>query len=65
MPIEVNGTEHLDKSKDVSLSFSKGNDKTAAFGSLAVDGYRDGNNFPKPTGPTFDSASASLGVATE
>ncbi|CAH2058073.1 unnamed protein product, partial [Iphiclides podalirius] len=36
MPIEVNGIEHQDKSKDVSLSFTKGNDKVAAFGSIDV-----------------------------
>ncbi|CAK1589598.1 unnamed protein product [Parnassius mnemosyne] len=65
MPIEFNGTEHLDKSKDVSIIASKGNDNVTLFGSASIDGYKENNYFPKPTGPTYNSITGSVGVINE
>ncbi|XP_045540234.1 defense protein 3 [Papilio machaon] len=61
MPLEVNGVENPDKSKDLGISFTKGN----VFGGTSLEGIRDAGDFPKPIGPSYDAASASLGVFSE
>ncbi|XP_013168909.1 PREDICTED: attacin-B-like [Papilio xuthus] len=61
MPLEANGIENLDKSKDVGVSFTKGN----VFGSASLEGYKDASNSPKPKGPSYNAASGSLGVFSE
>ncbi|CAG4986574.1 unnamed protein product [Parnassius apollo] len=65
MPLEFNGTEHLDKSKDVSLTASKVNDNVRLFGTASINGYKENYNFPEPTGPTYNSITGSAGVITE